>query len=135
MKRFLIEERVPIWIHYTWEVCAETEEEALEIIEQGGANEVDMIFGDNVGMLDTQTSVLYEEENPRRSLWWTANDWAEAAGWITDLTAKGCHVEDVKLTLDRPQVEVVFNLPVNQAEEILGYQPEEEEWLTKDYAA
>jgi len=69
----------------------------------------------------------------RRSLWWSAENQAEADEWVADLTAKGCIIEKVDPQQGRPQVDVIFSLDPTKAKEILGYEPEEEEWLIPDY--
>jgi hypothetical protein len=67
------------------------------------------------------------------TLWWNADDEAEAKQWAQDFTAKGA--TNVKLMDPDPNTGVIgvtFDLPKGKANEILGYTPDEEEWLVKE---
>ena len=67
------------------------------------------------------------------TLWWNADNEAEAKQWAEEYTAKGA--SNFKL-MDPDQetgvIGVTFDLPKAKAQEILGYAPDEEEWLVKE---
>lgn len=62
-------------------------------------------------------------------MWWRANDQAEADTMKADLLAKGV----IEVKLSEPDVtgmhDVLFSLDRDHANEILGYEVGEEEWL------
>lgn len=66
------------------------------------------------------------------TIWWIAEDKAEAEQWKADLEGKGATVAIRPLDETTPKVSLYITLDRNRAEEVLGYQPDEEEWLTPD---
>lgn len=67
------------------------------------------------------------------TLWWNADNEAEAKQWVQDYTDKGA--SNFKLMDPDPETGVIgvtFDLPKAKAQEILGYTPDEEEWLVKE---
>ena len=67
------------------------------------------------------------------TLWWNADNEAEAKQWEQDFTAKGAF--NFKLMDPDPDTGVIgvtFDLPKAKAKEILGYTPDDEEWLVKE---
>ncbi len=67
------------------------------------------------------------------TLWWSADDDAEAKQWVQDYTAKGA--SNFKFMDPDPSTGVIgvtFDLPKGKANEILGYTPDDEEWLVKE---
>ena len=66
------------------------------------------------------------------TIWWIAEDKAEAEQWKADLEGKGATVVVHPLDEATPKVSLYITLDRNRAEEMLGYQPDEEEWLTPD---
>lgn len=67
------------------------------------------------------------------TLWWNADNEAEAKQWMQDYTAKGA--SNFKLMDPDPETGVIgvtFDLPKAKAQEILGYTPDNEEWLVKE---
>jgi uncharacterized protein YndB with AHSA1/START domain len=61
-------------------------------------------------------------------LWWIADDEAELAQIKFDLlTAGAIWIEEWRT--DPPRIHYVFEIEKSRAFEILGYEPDEEEWL------
>lgn len=66
-------------------------------------------------------------------LWWSADSQAELDQELTGrLSHPDVKVLKVEQEEDRPIIHYVFSLPVEKAEEILGYVPDEEEWLIEE---
>lgn len=61
-------------------------------------------------------------------VWWIAGSLPEAQRWEAELTAKGAKVE-IKPEEDRPAVHVIITLDCARANEILGYEVGDDEWL------
>lgn len=73
------------------------------------------------------------QETKHRKLWWMADNQAAADQWTADLTAKGVKIEKIEpQPAPSTQLNVVFSLDPAKAMEILGYDPDEEEWLEED---
>lgn len=85
------------------------------------------MIGDQARVTEADMACAMNHGDDR--LWWIAEDAAEADRWVTELTAKGCTLIKREENIDRPRVSVVFSLNKNRAQEVLGYQPEETEWL------
>jgi hypothetical protein len=62
-------------------------------------------------------------------LWWNADHMEEAQQWQKEYLAKGALLVELKPEDDRPIVSVLITLHQERAKEVLGYEPEEEEWL------
>lgn len=65
-------------------------------------------------------------------LWWCADNDIEAAEWKADLLSKGALNVEIKETPDRATRDVIITLPLANANSIVGYTIEEEEWLIPD---
>lgn len=71
---------------------------------------------------------------PRGRLWWNADDEGELAAAKADLTRKGATwITEIRDGLDST-IGYVFEIPKAAAKAILGYVPDEEEWLVPDDA-
>ena len=62
-------------------------------------------------------------------IWHNADSLAEAEQWKVDLLAKGAIHVELKPETDRSIVSVIITLDRSRANEILGYEVAEEEWL------
>lgn len=62
-------------------------------------------------------------------LWWIADNEAEADEWLKDLVSKGCTLVKKEAHAEGGRVDLVFSLNKARAIEVLGYVPDEEEWL------
>lgn len=62
-------------------------------------------------------------------LWWIAEDDQEAQEMQADLIAKGCTILAADKRSDDGRHDITFSLPKAKANEMLGYEVEEEEWL------
>lgn len=62
-------------------------------------------------------------------VWFTADDANEALTWQLEYMFKGAAFVRLEPEEDRPQVHVFITLDKSQAKEVLGYTPDEEEWL------
>lgn len=62
-------------------------------------------------------------------MWWIADNDAEAVEMKADLEAKGCKIVKDKKEDESERHHIIFSLPKAKANEMLGYQVEEEEWL------
>lgn len=63
------------------------------------------------------------------TLWWHADDMAEAKQWESKYLANGAISVELKPEDDRSVVNVIITLDRNRAKEILGHAVGEEEWL------
>lgn len=62
-------------------------------------------------------------------VWFTADDANEAVTWQREYMFKGAAFVRLEPEEDRPQVHVFITLDKSQAKEVLGYTPDEEDWL------
>jgi hypothetical protein len=63
-------------------------------------------------------------------LWWIADNEAELKEWCQTYVARGAVIEDVEPHQDGTSLlNVTLALPKDRAKEILGYEPDDEEWL------
>lgn len=63
-------------------------------------------------------------------LWWIADNEAELDEWRQTYVARGAVIEDVQPHQGgTPLLNVTLALPKDRAKEILGYEPDDEEWL------
>lgn len=63
-------------------------------------------------------------------LWWNADSEEDYMHWVPDLVQKGCVLLKIDLHgAPFSQINVVFAVNKADAPKILGYVPEEEEWL------
>ncbi|MBP4081293.1 hypothetical protein [Aeromonas sp. MrichA-1] len=62
-------------------------------------------------------------------LWWSADNMTEAEQWKADLIQKGATSVELKPEDDREIVDVIITLPLDKANEIVGYNIDPEEWL------
>ena len=63
-------------------------------------------------------------------IWWVADSETELEKWRQTYVARGAVIESAKARSDnRHLIDVILALPKSRAEEILGYEPAEEEWL------
>lgn len=70
------------------------------------------------------------------ALWWTASDRCEVNKWMQEYSEKGAIVLHLNPhdpnDIDASPYDFLFCLPVDRAAEILGYLPEESEWMDLD---
>lgn len=67
------------------------------------------------------------EQKKRGRLWWTADNEAELEEWEWNWCGR-VDIIKVDRDVDSPQLQVVFELDIDRAEEILGFEPSFCEW-------
>ena len=71
-------------------------------------------------------------------LWWTADNKAELEEWKKNWSGKPIRIVKTEKQSERynlpgcEKIDVIFELPVDQANELLGYGVEESEWLEEE---
>lgn len=63
------------------------------------------------------------------TLWWTASDQTEVERWQNELGPKGVEFKTTRQI--EGLVDVFLTLDRDKATEILGYTPDEEEWMVE----
>jgi hypothetical protein len=71
---------------------------------------------------------------PLSTLWWCADNIAEAQAWKQEYEGKGAYVTIAPPNQWGAQIDVLISLERKDAMQVLGYQPDEEEWLIGDGA-
>ncbi len=83
------------------------------------------------GDVSALTTIFTEKVAPAPlgRLWWVADNMAEAKEWEAQYLAAGAYSVELKPEADRPMVDVIITLDRSRAPEILGTEPDAEEWL------
>lgn len=72
---------------------------------------------------------LTELDEPRGTLWWSADNMEEAKAWEEKYLGLGADKVELKPDTNSERVQVLITLNRGRANEIMGYEVEEEEWL------
>lgn len=71
----------------------------------------------------------FVQKPEKGTLWWNADNMAEAKGWEADLLKRGADKVEMRADPGSERVRVFISLDRARANEIMGYPVEDEEWL------
>lgn len=84
---------------------------------------------DELGASDRGLPLYAEQDDGIGLLWWVFESEAEWTAWRDEMQPKGVQVLDVNRILQQGRINVTFSLLKARANEILGYEVNEDEWL------
>jgi len=66
------------------------------------------------------------------TLWWHFDNKTEAESWIAENKERGVSNIRIQNRPDSSIVEVIFDIEKDRVQDVLGYEPEEDEWLIEE---